>query len=143
MKKIERRIYIYNWKKHFDLLLPRCYLIHFKIFLNSYRLHSLFPWHFFFKNVLNGSISIVCTVVQKKKHLFLQYKLSYRNETGTNHHGVLSTLNWCFKIFLTGASIWGESQPNCNFFNINFSTLSIKNFQKIFNEIVKFNSQIA
>ena len=29
---------------------------------------------------------------KKKKHPKLfQYKLSYRNETGTNHHGLLST----------------------------------------------------
>ena len=39
-----------------------------------------------------------CTVVQKKKkkktkHPYLfQCKLSHRNETGTNHHGLLSTL---------------------------------------------------
>ena len=38
-----------------------------------------------------------CTVGQKKKrkkkkHPYLfQYKLSYRNETGSNHHGLLST----------------------------------------------------
>ena len=34
-----------------------------------------------------------CTVGQKKtKHPYLfQYKLSYRNETGTNHHGLVST----------------------------------------------------
>ena len=34
-----------------------------------------------------------CTVVEKKSknpYLF-QYKLSYRNETGTNHHGLVST----------------------------------------------------
>ena len=29
---------------------------------------------------------------EKKKHPYLfQYKLSYRNETGTNHHGLVST----------------------------------------------------
>ena len=29
---------------------------------------------------------------KKKKHLYLlQYKVSYRNETGPNHHGLLST----------------------------------------------------
>ena len=29
---------------------------------------------------------------RKKEHPYLfQYKLSYRNETGTNHHGLLST----------------------------------------------------
>ena len=35
----------------------------------------------------------ICSVVQKKtKYPYLfQYKLSYRNETGTNHHGLLST----------------------------------------------------
>ena len=45
---------------------------------------------------------------KKKKHPYLfQYKLSYRNETGSNHHGLLSTLIWCFKIFLKSASTWG------------------------------------
>ena len=30
---------------------------------------------------------------KKTKHPYLfQYKLLYRNETGTNHHGLLSTL---------------------------------------------------
>ena len=42
-----------------------------------------------------------------KTTLLFQYKLSYRIETGTNHHGLLSTLVWCFKFFLTGASTWG------------------------------------
>ena len=40
------------------------------------------------------SFFLLCTVGQKRKtkHLYLfQYKLSYRNETGTNHHGLLST----------------------------------------------------
>ena len=42
-----------------------------------------------------------CTIGQKKKkkekkkkkknHYLFQYKLLYRNETGTNHHGLLST----------------------------------------------------
>ena len=37
-----------------------------------------------------------CTVCpkkkRKKKHLYLfQYKLSYRKETGTSHHGLLPT----------------------------------------------------
>ena len=56
-----------------------------------------------------------CTVGQKrkrerKKHLFLfQYKLSYRNETGINHHGLLSTSVWCFNFFLRGPSTWGVS----------------------------------
>ena len=43
---------------------------------------------------------------KKMKHLHLfQYKLSYRNETGTNHHGLLSTSIWCFNFF-RGASTW-------------------------------------
>ena len=64
-----------------------------------------------------------CTVGQKKnnnkiKHpCFFQYKLSNRNKTAINHHGLLSTSVWCFKIFLSGASTWG-SQPNFNFFNV-------------------------
>ena len=41
----------------------------------------------------------------------------YRNETGTNYHGLLPTLVWCFKLFLRGASSCG-SQPNFNFFNV-------------------------
>ena len=39
-------------------------------------------------------INDICTLGQKKKtkHPYLfQYKLSYRNETGTNHHGLIST----------------------------------------------------
>ena len=47
----------------------------------------------------NGNLAkykkkIACTINQKKKkkHRYLfQYKLSNRNETGTNHHGLLST----------------------------------------------------
>ena len=56
-----------------------------------------------------------CTVGQKKrkknpKHPFLfQYKLSYRNETGTNHHGLVSASVLCFKNFLRGPSTWGIS----------------------------------
>ena len=62
-----------------------------------------------------------CTVGQKKKkkHPYLfQYKLSYRNETGTNHHGFLSISVWCFKIFLRSPSTRG-SLTNFNFFKIN------------------------
>ena len=47
-----------------------------------------------------------------------KYKSLYRNETGTTHYGLFSTSIWCFKMFLWGPSIWGESQPNFNFFNI-------------------------
>ena len=52
--------------------------------------------------------NIECTEVQKKtKHAYLfQHKLSYRNETGTNHHGLVSTLVKCFKMFLWVASTW-------------------------------------
>ena len=47
---------------------------------------------------------------KKTKHpLLFQYKLSYRNETRTNHHGLVSTSVWCFKIFLWVASTWGVS----------------------------------
>ena len=90
--------------------------------------------------------------VQKEKeteHPYLfQYKLSYRNETGTNHRGLVSTLVWCFKIFLWGESTW-------NLFNFFFSfacvymgglylTLIFFNVNpKFFNGIVKFTSQIA
>ena len=42
--------------------------------------------------------------VKRKKNYLFQYKLSYRNETGTNHHGLLSTSVSCFKIFLRGVS---------------------------------------
>ena len=54
---------------------------------------------------------IKCTVGQKQaKHPYLfNYKLSYRNETGTNHHGLLSTSIWCFKVLRTGPSTWGFS----------------------------------
>ena len=42
---------------------------------------------------------------KKRKHPFLfQYKLSYKNEIGTNHHGLFSSSIWCFKIFLRGPS---------------------------------------
>ena len=46
---------------------------------------------------------------KKKPPYLFQYKLSYRNETGSNHHGKLSTSVWFFKIFLRGASTWGVS----------------------------------
>ena len=54
-------------------------------------------------------VSFNIPVVQRKsKHPYLfQYKLSYRNETDTNHHVLLSTLIRCFKIFLMGLSTWG------------------------------------
>ena len=63
--------------------------------------------------------SRACTVGQNKtKHPNLfHYKLSYKNETGTDHHGLLSTSVWCLQIFLRGPSTW-ESQPNFNFFNV-------------------------
>ena len=55
---------------------------------------------------------------KKTKHPYLfQYKLLYRNETGANHHGLLSTSVSCLKIFLRGASTWG-SLPNINFLNV-------------------------
>ena len=44
----------------------------------------------------------LCTVGQKKlstPYLF-QFKLSYRNEILTNHHELLSTSVWCFKILM-------------------------------------------
>ena len=55
-----------------------------------------------------------------RSYLF-QYKLSYRNETGANNHGLLFTSISCFNIFLSGASTCGggESLPNFIFFNIN------------------------
>ena len=31
---------------------------------------------------------------RSKKYFLFQYKLSYRNETGTNHHGLLSFQSW-------------------------------------------------
>ena len=51
------------------------------------------------KNIFYAAINLLknhCTVGQKKKkkpkHRYLfQYKLSYKNETGTNHYGLLST----------------------------------------------------
>ena len=42
---------------------------------------------------------------KKRKHFYLfQYKLLYRNKTGTNHLRLSSTSIWCFKIFLRDAS---------------------------------------
>ena len=38
------------------------------------------------------ALCMYCTVGQKNYPYLFQYKLSYRNETGTNHHGLLSTL---------------------------------------------------
>ena len=56
---------------------------------------------------------------KKKEYPYLfQNKLSYRNETGTNIYGLVSTSVSCFKIFLWGPSAW-ESLPNLNFFNVN------------------------
>ena len=48
-----------------------------------------------FRHISEGTcnrkgIKFVGTVVKKKTYLF-QYKLSYRNETGNNHHGLVST----------------------------------------------------
>ena len=38
---------------------------------------------------------------KKKKHPYLfHHKLSYKNETGTNHPELVSTSVWWFKIFL-------------------------------------------
>ena len=63
------------------------------------------------------------TVGQKKKKktkhpYLLQCKLSYRNETGSNHHGWLSISIWCFKIFLRVHLYGGMCLPNFNFSNI-------------------------
>ena len=56
---------------------------------------------------------------ERKKHpCLLQYKLLNRNETGTNHHGLLSTSAWCFEIFLRGVPLHKRSLPNFNFFNV-------------------------
>ena len=47
---------------------------------------------------------------RSKKHPYLfQYKLSYSNETGANHHGLLSTSISRFKIILRYPSTWGVS----------------------------------
>ena len=51
------------------------------------------------------------------KHLF-QYKLSYKNETGINHHGLFLLQFDALKVFL-GVCLHGGPQPNFNFFNIN------------------------
>ena len=57
-------------------------------------------------------------VKEKTKLLYLfQYQSPYRNETGTNHNGLLSTSIWCFRICLRNPSTWG-SAPNFNFFNV-------------------------
>ena len=71
---------------------------------------------------------------EKNKYPYLfQYKLSYRNETGTNHHGFLSTSISCFKTCLKGPYTWWFL-PKFNF--------SMKN-PKFDNEIIKLIAQIA
>ena len=57
-------------------------------------------------------------IVTQELHYLFQYELSYRNETGTHHHALVSTSVWCFKIFL-GFRLHGGSLPNFNFFNAN------------------------
>ena len=48
--------------------------------------------------------------INKIKQLnLIQYKLSYRNNTGTNHHGLLSTSVRSFKTFLRSSSTWRVS----------------------------------
>ena len=67
----------------------------------------------FFKANRTSAYGSICTVghpyCQMKHPYLFQQKLPYRNETGTHHHGLVSTSVWCFKIFLWGASTWGFS----------------------------------
>ena len=75
-------------------------------------LTDILPGIYLLITCLNMHITKRYTVGQKKKkeHPYLfPYKLPYRNETGTNHHGLLSTSNRCLKIFLRGPSTWGVS----------------------------------
>ena len=98
-----------NWQCKANILIK----YHFE---NQFLIHSS-KWH----SEMLGISFRSCTVSQKKKkkHPYLfQYKLSYRNGTGTNHHGLLLTSVWCFKIFLRGQFTWG-SLPNFNFFSVN------------------------
>ena len=95
----------------------------------------IFRWFNITPHRLLKTQRYVQLVKKKTKHPYLfQCKLSYGNETGTNHHGLLSTLVWCLKMFLTGPSTWGS----LNF--IFFFQCKPPNF---FNKIVKFTSQIA
>ena len=79
-------------------------------------------------------IYIIVKQVKKemKQPYSFQNKLLYRNETCTNHHGVLSTSVSCFEFFL-GVRLHGGSLPNFNFFNVNC---------QIFQQNLKFTSQI-
>ena len=85
---------------------------------------SLLPYNTFFAHTYKSYLcwknnETIYSRSKETKHSYLfQYKLSYKNETGTNHHGLFSTSVWCFKIFLSDAP-------------------------KFFNEIVSFTSQIA
>ena len=76
-----------------------------------------------------------CTVGQRKKeapYLF-QCKLSYRNKTGTNQHGSLSTSIWCLNFF--GGSVFiGDVYPT-----LIFSTWTLR----FDNVIVMFTVKIA
>ena len=72
--------------------------------------------------------SITVQLMKKLPYLF-QHNLSYRNETGTNHHGLLSTSVWCFKIFLRDASTWGGGSL---YLTLNFLMLKPK-FEIIIN----------
>ena len=86
----------------------------------------------FQNNIIQVGLSVKRTVGQKKSkkktpYLF-QYKLSYTNETGTNHHGLVHGLVIimesiilqfdAFKFFF-GVRLHGGSLPNFNFFNVN------------------------
>ena len=58
------------------------------------------------------------TKKQTKRPLFFQYKLSYKNEAGTNHHGILSISQTDALNFFLGVHLHGGSQSNFNFFNV-------------------------
>ena len=74
---------------------------------------------FQFKSIYDKFLLWMYNRSKRTKHTYLfQYKLSYTIETCTNHHGLMSTPVWCFKIFLV-VRLHGGSLPNFNFFNVN------------------------
>ena len=57
------------------------------------------------------------------KHPYLFHdKLTQRNESGTSHHGLLSTSFDTLK-FILGVRLHGGSLPKFNFFNVNSQIL--------------------
>ena len=107
----------------------KCYFL-WKIVAGKTTLPSSFNIHFLRKNgwCKKCQFMCLCTVGQKKKNknfYLFQHKLSYRNETGTNHLGLMSISVWSLK-FSFGVRLHGGSLANFNFFQCKPPTFSTK-----------------